>query len=178
MTKICELFGFKQRNLSMYYAAANGLAEAFNKTLCNLLKKFVSKSKRNWHDRMEEALWANRTTHRTPTQATPYSLVYGVEAVLPLERKIMSLRLAVQEARLSRAFNEKVRLRSFQVGDQVLAVRRPIITSRKSGGKFTSKWDGSYVVQEAYSSGAYKLVDADGIRIIPINEKYLKRYYP
>ncbi|XP_060178190.1 uncharacterized protein LOC132608130 [Lycium barbarum] len=154
MTKICELFGFKQRNSSMYYAAANGLAEAFNKTLCNLLKKVVSKSKRDWHDRMEEALWAYRTTHRTPTQATPYSLVYGAEAVLPLERQIPSLRLAIQEglteeenahlrleelealdekrleaqqslecyqARLSRAFNKKVRLRSFQVGDQVLA---------------------------------------------------------
>nr|XP_009792388.1 PREDICTED: uncharacterized protein LOC104239453 [Nicotiana sylvestris] len=210
MTKICELFGFKQRNSSMYYAAANGLAEAFNKTLCNLLKKVISKSKRDLLDRMEEALWAYRTTHRTPTQATPYSLVYGVEAVLPLERQIPSLRLAVQEgfteeenaclslekfesldekrletqqsldcyqARLSRACNKKVRLRSFQVGDQVLVVRRPIITSRKSGGKFTSKWDGPYVVQEAYSSGAYKLVDADGMRIGPINGKFLKRYF-
>ncbi|XP_016570882.1 uncharacterized protein LOC107868742 [Capsicum annuum] len=47
MTKIYDFFGFKQRNSSMYYAAANGLAEAFNKTLCNLLKKVVSKSKRD-----------------------------------------------------------------------------------------------------------------------------------
>nr|XP_010325225.1 uncharacterized protein LOC104648885 [Solanum lycopersicum] len=52
--KICGLFGFKQRNSSMYCTAANGLAEAFNKTLCNLLKKFISKSKRDWNDRMKE----------------------------------------------------------------------------------------------------------------------------
>nr|XP_027119712.1 uncharacterized protein LOC113736786 [Coffea arabica] len=39
MNKLCEKFHFKQYNSSMYYAAANGLAEAFNKTLCNLLKK-------------------------------------------------------------------------------------------------------------------------------------------
>ncbi|XP_060182048.1 uncharacterized protein LOC132611671 [Lycium barbarum] len=192
MNKICDLFGFKQRKSSMYHAAANGLAEAFNKTLCNLLKKVVSKSKKDWHERMEEALWAYRTTYRTPTQATPYSLAYGVEAVLPLERQIPSLRLAIQEglteeenARLRlaelEALDEKrleVRLRSFQVGDQVLAVKRPIIVSHKSGGKFTSKWDGPYVVQEAYSSGAYKLVDADGLRIGPINAKFLKKYYP
>ncbi|XP_070024886.1 uncharacterized protein [Nicotiana sylvestris] len=88
MNKICDLFGFKQRNSSMY----NGLAKAFNKTLCNLLKKVISKSKRDWHDRMEEALWAYR-----PTQVTPYALVYGVKAVLPLERQIPSLRLAIQE---------------------------------------------------------------------------------
>ncbi|XP_049371895.1 uncharacterized protein LOC125836723 [Solanum verrucosum] len=97
MNKICDLFGFKQRKFSMYHAAANGLAEAFNKTLCNLLKKVVSKSKRDWHERMEEALWAFRTTCRTPTQATPYSLTFGIEAVLPLERQIPSLRLVIQE---------------------------------------------------------------------------------
>ncbi|XP_070020650.1 uncharacterized protein [Nicotiana sylvestris] len=59
--------------------------------------KVVSKSKRDWHDRMEEALWEYRTTHRTPTQVTPYALVYGVEAALPLERQIPSLRLAIKE---------------------------------------------------------------------------------
>ncbi|XP_069148093.1 uncharacterized protein [Solanum lycopersicum] len=46
MNKICDLFDFMKRKSSMYHAAANGLAEAFNKTLCNLLKKVVSKSKR------------------------------------------------------------------------------------------------------------------------------------
>ncbi|XP_075074360.1 uncharacterized protein LOC142161965 [Nicotiana tabacum] len=51
MNKICDLFGFKYS--SMYYVAVNGLAEAFNKTLCNLLKKVVSKSKRDWHEKME-----------------------------------------------------------------------------------------------------------------------------
>ncbi|XP_070020297.1 uncharacterized protein [Nicotiana sylvestris] len=95
MNNFCELFGFKQHNSSTYNAVANGLAEAFNKTLCNLLKKVVSKFKRDWTDCMEKALWAYRTTHRTPPQATPYSLIYGVEAVL-LERQIPSLRLAIQ----------------------------------------------------------------------------------
>ncbi|XP_055814568.1 uncharacterized protein LOC129884267 [Solanum dulcamara] len=89
--KICDLFGFKQRNSSMYYAAANGLAEAFNKTLCSLLKKAVSKSKREWHDRIKEALWAYRTTHRMPTQATSYSLIFGAEAVFLLQSQIPSL---------------------------------------------------------------------------------------
>ncbi|XP_070054665.1 uncharacterized protein [Nicotiana tomentosiformis] len=86
--------------------------------------------------------------------------------------------LECYQARLYRAFNKKVCLRSFQVGDQVLTVIRPIITSRNSGDKFTSKWDGPYVVQEAYLSGAYKLVDADGMRIGLINGKISKRFYP
>ncbi|CAL2227840.1 unnamed protein product [Prunus armeniaca] len=197
-------------NSSMYNAPANGLAEAFNKTLCNLLKKVIGRTKKDWHERINEALWAYRTTYRTPTQATPYSLVYGVEAVLPLESQIPSLRMAVQEgltdeehaklrlqelealdekrleaqqrlecyqARLSNAFNKKVRPRSFQVGDLVLALRRPIITTHKTGSKFTSKWDGPYIVQEVYTSGAYKIVADEDLRVGPINGKFLKRYY-
>ncbi|XP_049347808.1 uncharacterized protein LOC125812345 [Solanum verrucosum] len=117
MNKICDLFGFKQRKSSMYHAAANGLAEAFNKTLCNLLKKVVSKSKRDWHERMEEALWAYRTTYRTPTQATPYSLAFGVEAVLPLERQIPSLRLAIQEG-LTEEENARLRLAELEALDE------------------------------------------------------------
>ncbi|KAI5668833.1 hypothetical protein M9H77_18686 [Catharanthus roseus] len=66
MNKLYEKFGFKQHNSSMYYAPTNGLAEAFNKTLCKLLQKV-------------------RTTYCTPTQATPYALAYGVEVILPLE---------------------------------------------------------------------------------------------
>lgn len=91
MDQLCLKFKFTQHNSSMYNTAANGLAKAFNKMLCNLLKKVVSKSKKDWHERVGEALWAYRMTHRTPTQATPYSLVYGVEAVLPLECQIPSL---------------------------------------------------------------------------------------
>ncbi|XP_075109046.1 uncharacterized protein LOC142180849 [Nicotiana tabacum] len=128
---------------------------------------------------MEEALWTYRTTYRTPTQETPYLLVYGVETVLPLERQIPLLRLAIQEgltdeenarlcleelealdekrledqqslecyqARLSRSFNKRVHLRSFQVGDQVLVVKRPIITSRQYRGKFSAKWDVGWTI--------------------------------
>nr|XP_010320489.1 uncharacterized protein LOC104647218 [Solanum lycopersicum] len=61
MNKICDLSDFKKRKSSMYHVAANGLIEAFNKTLCNLLKKIFSKSKQDWHERMEEAFWVYRT---------------------------------------------------------------------------------------------------------------------
>ncbi|XP_051143399.1 uncharacterized protein LOC127259827 [Andrographis paniculata] len=208
INKLCENFGFQQKKSSMYYALA-GLAEAFNKTLCNLLKKVVSKSKRDWHDRIGEALWAYLTTFRTPTQARPYSFVYGVEAVLPLERQISSLRIVLLEelttkenvqlrleelealdekrlqaqqrlecyqARLSRAYNKKVKSRSFQIGDLVLVVRRPIVINFRLGNKFLSKWDGPYVVTQVYTNGAYKLTSQDGLRIGPINGRQLEIY--
>ena len=56
MSNLCEKFSFKQHNSSMYDAPANGLVEALNKTLCNLLNKIVDKSKRDWNERVREAL--------------------------------------------------------------------------------------------------------------------------
>ncbi|XP_058202690.1 uncharacterized protein LOC131317137 [Rhododendron vialii] len=117
MDKLCNKFDFMQRTSSMYNAPATGLAEAFNKTLSNLLKKVVTKSRRDWHERIEKALWAYRTTYRTPTQATPYSLVYGVEAILPLERQIPSLRIALQEG-LTDEENAKLRLAELEALDE------------------------------------------------------------
>ena len=67
MDELCKKYKFKQHKSSMYHSLANGLAEAFNKTLCNLLKNVVGRTKRDWHERIYEALWAYRTTHRTPT---------------------------------------------------------------------------------------------------------------
>jgi hypothetical protein len=80
-----------------YYPQANGLEEAFNKMLGKILKKTVTKNRRDWHDHLFEALWAYRVTVRTPTQATPYSLVCGSEVVLPLEVQLPSLRVTVHE---------------------------------------------------------------------------------
>ncbi|KAL0354313.1 UNVERIFIED_CONTAM: hypothetical protein Sangu_1012600 [Sesamum angustifolium] len=90
---------------------------AFNKTLCNLLKKVVAKSKHDWHKRIGEALWAYRTTVRTPTQATPYALVYGVETVLPFEQQIPSLRIAIQEG-LTKEENVQIRLEELEALDE------------------------------------------------------------
>ena len=117
MSNLCERFGFKQHNSSMYNALDNGLVEPFNKTLCNLLKKIVDKSKRNWHEWVGEALWAYRTTYRMPTQATPYSLVYGVEVVLPLECQIPSLRIVIHE-RLIDDDNVKLRIQDLEILDE------------------------------------------------------------
>jgi len=42
------------------------------------------------------ALWAYRTSVKTSTGLTPFQLVYGLEAVLPIECEIPSLQMAVE----------------------------------------------------------------------------------
>ncbi|XP_020693052.2 uncharacterized protein LOC110107202 [Dendrobium catenatum] len=83
------------RYSTIYYPRANGLAEAFNKTLIQILKKTLDDNKRQWHEKLVEALWAYRTTYRTLTQSTTFALVFSSEAVIPLEVQLPSLRVVV-----------------------------------------------------------------------------------
>ena len=107
MDELCEKYKFKQHKSSMYHALASGLMEAFNETLCNLLKKVIGQT-------YYPSYW---TTHRTHTQAMPYSLIYGVEAVLPLESQIPSLRMVIQEG-LTDEENAKLRLQELEALDE------------------------------------------------------------
>jgi hypothetical protein len=59
--------------------------ETTNKTLLKTLKKKLGKKKGAWAEYVPEVLWAYRITTRTPTGATPFSLTYGTEAVIPTE---------------------------------------------------------------------------------------------
>ncbi|RDY05184.1 hypothetical protein CR513_11003, partial [Mucuna pruriens] len=52
---------------------------------------------KDWHDMLPYALHRYRTSMHTYTGATPYSLVYGTEAVLPVEVEIPFLRVLAEE---------------------------------------------------------------------------------
>lgn len=43
------------------------------------------------------ALWAYRTTKHGATRATPFSLVYGVKALLPAEIEVSSARMMLEQ---------------------------------------------------------------------------------
>ncbi|XP_011624542.1 uncharacterized protein K02A2.6-like [Amborella trichopoda] len=101
-------FCFEWKYSAMYHPRANGWTEAFNKTLYSVLRKSVCNIKKNWHEKLPEALWADRTTTWSATDSTPYSLVYESEAVLPLEIQLPSLCIAVY---LNMTEHEQVKLR-------------------------------------------------------------------
>ena len=49
----------------------------------------------DWHLQISLSLWAYRTSIHTPIDATHFSLVYGFEAMLPLEVEIPSLTVSL-----------------------------------------------------------------------------------
>ena len=50
------------------------------------------KTSRDWSEKLSFALW----TYHTFIGATPFSLVYGMEAILPFEMKVSSLTVELE----------------------------------------------------------------------------------
>ena len=85
----CDL-GIKNRYSTPTYPQSNGQAEAINKTILNGLKKRLDGAKGRWAEELPNVLWAYQKTPRRSTRETPFSLTYGVEAVIPAEVNICS----------------------------------------------------------------------------------------
>ncbi|KAI5436565.1 hypothetical protein KIW84_022897 [Lathyrus oleraceus] len=75
--------------------------EVANKNIKKIIQKMVVTYK-DWHEMIPFALHGYRTSIRTSTGETHFSLVYGMEVVLPVEVKIPSL-CALMEAKLIEA---------------------------------------------------------------------------
>ena len=94
--EFAESYKIKILNLSPYYAQANSQADSSNKILIKLIKKKIDENPRRWYEVLSKALWAHRIFRHGATKVTPFELVYGQEAILPVEVNLDAYRLAKQ----------------------------------------------------------------------------------
>ena len=83
LTTFAHERGIKLHYFANYYPQGNGLAESTNKNLIRILKKTMIENQRIWHLALPNALWADRVTSKNSLGVSPYTLVYGKEAILP-----------------------------------------------------------------------------------------------
>ncbi|RVX21644.1 Gag-Pol polyprotein [Vitis vinifera] len=181
---LVQRYGIRHHRSSAYRPQTNGAVEAANKNIKRILRRMVETS-RDWSEKLPFAFWAYRTSFRTSTGATPYSLVYGMEAMLPVEIEMGSLRVALEqqipEADWAQARFDQLNLldeRRLRAADHVRAYQRKMARAFKSGdprGKFRPNWSGPYFVRELTPEGAAWLMDLDGNRFSePTNVDQLK----
>ena len=85
LEKALEHYGVKHKVATPYHPQANGRAEVSNREIKRILEKTVSSSRKDWANKLDDALWAYRTAFKTPIGLTPFKMVYGKNCHLPVE---------------------------------------------------------------------------------------------
>jgi hypothetical protein len=78
---------------------------------------------------------------------------------------------------VARAYNKKVKAKSFQVGDLVWKIILPLRNKDRKFGKWSPSWEGPYKVKQVISGNTYLLQTLQG-KDLPkaLNER--KQYHP
>ena len=189
---LTEKYQIKHRKTTPYHPRANGQTEKTNGLLCKIIMKTISKSRTNWDEKLFAALWAYRTAYKVTTGCTPFQLVYGLEAILPIELEMESLRVAIDE-RLGETESHQSRLQDLEKLDETrreALLRTEAIQKRRKSyydsklkpktfevndwvllydsrymkfpGKFQFRWLGPYKVTEVFPNGSVQLTDVRG----------------
>ncbi|MCO5567636.1 hypothetical protein L7F22_021330 [Adiantum nelumboides] len=99
---LLENLSIKHVHSTPYYPQCNGLVEKTNGVLCKIITKHVRDRLQDWDKHLTAALWAYRTSFKVSTKFTPYHLVYGQEALLPIEVELGILRVLARETTSSK----------------------------------------------------------------------------
>nr|GEX28372.1 reverse transcriptase domain-containing protein [Tanacetum cinerariifolium] len=84
-TKVMLKYGGTHRLATAYYPQTSRQVEVSNSGLKRILERTVGENHAFWSEKLDNALWAFRTTFKTPIRCTPYKLVYGKACHLPIE---------------------------------------------------------------------------------------------
>ena len=95
MKEMCEDFKIQHHNSMPYKPKMNGAVEVANKNIKKIVQK-MTMSYKDWHEMLPFALHGYRTSVRTSIGATSFSLVYGMEVVLPFDVEVPSLRILAE----------------------------------------------------------------------------------
>ena len=137
----------------MEHPQTNGQVESANRVLLRGLKRRLEKAKGSWAEEVPRIVWAYHTTEESRTHETPFSLVYGCDAMIPVEIQESSSRFqnfvaedSNEERRLNLDLLDKVREEARVKAEEV---KRRI--ERRYNSKVMSRQlrEGDLVMEEA-----------------------------
>ena len=183
MSEICKLLGVIKTRTTPYHPQSDGLVERFNHTLLNMLSIVAKDQEQDWDLHLPLVMMAYRTSVQESTGATPFSLMFGREARLPIDvmfgpppgeestsssqyafllrQRLESAyhrvrtQLALQQRRQKTLYDRKVAGHSYSVGDHVW-LHCPAVT-RGNSRKLHRPWQGPYKIVKVITDVLYRI---------------------
>nr|GEY43485.1 reverse transcriptase domain-containing protein [Tanacetum cinerariifolium] len=189
-----------------YHPQISGQVEVSNRGLKRILERTIGENRASWSDKLEDALWAFRTTFKTAIGCTPYKLVYGKAYHLPIElehKAYWALKHCNFDLKTS-GDHQKVQLNELkELRDQ--AYEKSLIYKEKTkknhdstiknrvfnvgdrvllfnsrlkifSGKLKTRCTGSFTVAQVFPYGTVELSQTDGPNF-KVNDHRLKHYF-
>ena len=177
-----RIFEIDKLNTTSYHPQTDGLTERFNKTLAEMLSKYISNKQHDWDIYLPFCLFAYRTAIQKSIKESPFFLTYGREPKIPIDisltpYELESIDIDDYRINLVNGLNEALKLAhdnieiaqtsqvrsydksksdtTFNPGDLVL-LTNPAIGKGKSR-KLSPAFKGPYIIKEKITDLLYKI---------------------
>ena len=201
--EVYRIMKVKKVSTASYNPQGNGLVEKFNRVIASMLSMYVDSKHTDWDVFVPYVVAAYNMTPHTSTKMSPFYMLYGREARLPVDvalrprqpleapdmeeyrrELVEGLRIAhecgrealrkSQQQREARMENGK-NVPVFQEGDQVM-VKTPALQSAGPTKKLLHLWQGPFRVLRRMGHNTYQVSEVDG-EGRAVNVRRMKRYY-
>nr|GEX22970.1 reverse transcriptase domain-containing protein [Tanacetum cinerariifolium] len=177
--KVMLKYGVTHRLATAYHPQTSGQVGVSNRGLKRIFERTVGENRASWSDKLDDALWAFRTSYKTPIGCTLYKLVYRKACHLPIElehKAYWALKHAnydLQTEKTKRLHDSKIKDRVFNIDDRVLLFnsRLKIFSS-----KLKTHWSGPFTITHVFLYGTVELSQTDGPNF-KVNGHRLKHYF-
>jgi len=188
-----------------YYPADNDHVEISNHTILDSLCKSLTKAKGKLVEKIPGMLWAYKPTKCILMRETPFSLAYGMKAIILINicmptvcteeinrgqnaiqlhlvqdqseerQREAQICIAAYQQQIKATHHKKVRVCEFQVDDLVLSIMQN--TKEKNVGKLRPNWEGLYIMVAKGGNGSYTADQDEKTLRKQWNSFHLKWYY-